>query len=240
MVDYCLAQHEAHGTTFFEGKFSTPDPHETLQVVRLLRQSLPGAMIRIDSNHAYSLATARLLAPALEEVGIRNWEDPVGTPEEMARLRQHTHIPFSSHDVDLQRALRLGVPDAIVTDPCNLGGLLRLQRFVGACEATGVDFWCYSGDAGIMSAAYLHLCAATPWIREPNQSLFRMQPHDVIAEGPFRPRDNHVPVPAGPGLGVTLDRERLDFLRRHYETHGPSDKYHDRSLPGVFRRLPLV
>ena len=69
VVDYCLAQREAHGTTFFEGKFSTPDPDETLRVVRLLRRRLPGAMIRIDSNHAYSLTTARLLAPALEEVG---------------------------------------------------------------------------------------------------------------------------------------------------------------------------
>ena len=33
-------------------------------------------------------------------------------------------------------------------------------RFIGACEAMNVDFWCYSGDSGIASAAYLHLAAA--------------------------------------------------------------------------------
>ncbi len=43
-----------------------------------------------------------------------------------------------------------------------------------------------------------------------------MQPYDVIAEGPFRPKDNLLPVPEGPGLGVTLAPDRLDFLRRHF------------------------
>lgn len=41
-------------------------------------------------------------------------------------------------------------------------------------------FWCYSGDAGVATAAYLHVKAATPQITEPSQSLFRWQIGDVI------------------------------------------------------------
>jgi glucarate dehydratase len=103
----------------------------------------------------------------------------------------------------------------------------------------GVGFWCYSGDAGVCTAAYLHVTAATAWIHEPSQSLFRWQVADVIEGGPFRQTDNLVPVPEGPGLGVALDRKSMAFLHRHFIEHGPLDHFHDPAAPGVFRRLPL-
>jgi Tripartite ATP-independent periplasmic transporters, DctQ component len=61
----------------------------------------------------------------------------------------------------------------------------------------------------------------------------------LIAEGPFRPKGNLVAVPTGPGIGMTLDRDRLAFLHRHFVDHGPYDKFRDPDRPGVFRRLPL-
>lgn len=240
VADYCVAMNALHGTTFFEGKFSTEDPALSLRMIELIRDKLgAGAMIRIDSNQAYSLATARRLARPLEELGVRNWEDPVPTIEEMRELRRHCSIPFSTHNLDLARAMELRVPDAIVGNPTVVGGIGRLVRFIGACEHSGIDFWCYSGDSGVGSAAYLHLCAALGWIREPNQSLFRMLPLDVIDGGPFQPRNNVVNVPEGPGLGVTLARDALEFCHKDYMENGPCNKYHDPANPGVFRRLPL-
>jgi len=241
VADYCVRLNAEHGTTYFEGKISTPDPAPSLRLLTLIRDRLgPDIMLRIDSNQAYSLATARRMARPLEELGVRNWEDPVATPEEMARLRQSCSIPFSTHNIDLGRALSLGVPDAIVSNPTIHGGINRLIRFIGACEQSGIDFWCYSGDSGIASAAYLHLSAALPWLREPSQSLFRMQPIDVTQEGPFRPQDNVVPVPEGPGLGVTLAPDKLAYCHRLYVEQGPINKYHDPLRPGTYRRLPLA
>lgn len=240
VADYCEKLHETFGTTFFEGKFSTEDPKLSLKMVELIRKRLNDAvMIRIDSNQAYSLATARQLARPLEELGVRNWEDPVATLDEMRELRRHCAIPFSTHNVDIARAVDLRVPDAIVSNPTVLGGIGRFVRFVGACEHAGIDYWCYSGDSGIGSAAYLHLCAALGWIREPNQSLFRMQMDDVIEEGPFAPRKNTVRVPEGPGLGVTLSKGKLAALHRDFIDKGPCNKYHDPKNPGTYRRLPL-
>ncbi|MGG5819980.1 mandelate racemase/muconate lactonizing enzyme family protein [Falsiroseomonas sp. HW251] len=238
--DYCLALHEAHGTTMFEGKLSTADPAPSIRVLELLREALgPDAVLRVDSNKAYSLTEARRIARAIERLDIRCWEDPVASFEEMAQLRRHTAIPFSVHTPDIRRAVALGVPDAFCTDVNVHGGLGRALRFVGACEAMNLDFWCYSGDSGIASAAYLHLAAALPHIREPSQSLFRMQPLDVIEEGPFRPQGNLVPVPQGPGLGVTLSKDRLAHCHRLFLEQGPYDKFRDPDRPGVFRRLPL-
>ena len=73
-----------------------------------------------------------------------------------------------------------------------------MVRFLGACEHAGIDHWCYSGDSGIGSAAYLYRCAAMAWMGEPNPSLFRMQPVDMTNEGPFRLKNNTVRVRPGP------------------------------------------
>ena len=90
-------------------------------------------------------------------------------------MRRHTIIPFSTHVPDLRRAVALGAPDTFVCNIAALGGIAATLKFVAACEAMGKGYWCYSNDLGIMTAAYLHLTAATHWITEPSQSLFRWQ-----------------------------------------------------------------
>lgn len=239
IVDYCLRLNAEHGTTMFEGKLSTADPEPSIRIVELLRRALPEAVIRVDSNKAYSITEAIRIAKRLEALDVRCWEDPVATFEDMAKLRQHSSIRFSVHTPDIRRAVDLGVPDAFCTDVNVHGGIGRAVQFIGACEQMGIDFWCYSGDSGVASAVYLHLAAAFPHIREPSQSLFRQQPLDVIQEGPFRPIANVVQVPNGPGLGVTLDKACLARCHQHFLDHGAFDKFRDPERPGFFRRLPL-
>jgi glucarate dehydratase len=240
VVEYCLRMREEHGSTYFEGKLTTGDVHLEVDAVRQLREALgPEAMIRLDSNMAWSVPTAIRILREIEPYDVRNYEDPVGTFEEMAVLRRHSSIPFSTHVPDLRRAVALGVPDTIVVNFAVLGGIARSVRFIGACEAMGVGFWCYSGDAGICTAAYLHVVAAMPHITEPSQSLFRWQVADVIVGGPFRQTDNVVRVPEGPGLGVELDREALARWHRHYQDNGPMNHFLDPWSDGHYRRLPL-
>ena len=241
VADYCVRMRDEYGSTKFEGKVSDPESRNAIQLVTALRKALGDeAMIRIDSNHAYSVSTARMLAPAFEELGVANWEDPVGTYEELAALRPHTRLRFSSHNLDFPKSVSLGVPDAIVSNIANHGGFLKTLGFIRACELMGRDYWCYSGDSGIGTAAYVHLCAASSWLREPNQSLLRWQALDVIEGGPFVVRNDRLAVPAGPGLGVTLDPKRLKHAHELFLRDGPLNKFADPDNPGVMRRLPFV
>lgn len=240
VTDYCLRMREDHGSTFFEGKLILGDPEIEIETVKRLRGALgASAMIRLDSNMQWSLATARHVLREIEPYNIRNYEDPVATFEEMAALRRHSAIPFSTHVPDIRRAVALGAPDTIVTNFAVLGGIARAVRFIGACEAMGVGFWCYSGDTGVATAAYLHVTAAMPWISEPSQSLFRWQIGDVVEGGPFIQKNNVVDVPEGHGLGVVLDAGELARWHRHFVDNGPLDHFHDPAAPGRFRRLPL-
>jgi len=240
VADYCVRMKEEHGATLFEGKLILGDPQLEIDTVKAMREALGSrVMIRLDSNMQWSLSTARRVLRDIEPYNIQNYEDPVATFEEMAKLRQHTSIPFSSHVPDIRRAVALGVPDNIVVNFAVLGGINRAIRFIGACEAMGVGFWCYSGDTGICTAAYLHMSAAMPWIHEPSQSLFRWQVGDVIMGGPFRQKNNVIPVPEGPGLGVKLDQDALKCWHNHYRKNGSLDHFFNPACPGRFKRLPL-
>ncbi len=154
---------EEHGSTYFEGKLIQGDPDLEIQTVRRLREALgPKAMIRLDSNMQWSLATARRILREIEPYNVRNYEDPVGTFEEMADLRRHSAIPFSTHVPDLRRIVALGAPDTVVVNFAVLGGIARAIRFIGACEAMGSASGAIAATLGICTAAYLHVSAAMP------------------------------------------------------------------------------
>ncbi|WP_299378709.1 enolase C-terminal domain-like protein, partial [uncultured Kiloniella sp.] len=240
IVDYCLRMKDEHGSSYFEGKLILGDPELEIRTVRLLREALGAdAMLRLDSNMQWSLTTARWVLRELEPYNIRNYEDPVATFEEMAELRKHSIIPFSTHVPDLRRAVALGAPDYFVCNFAALGGIGKTMKFIAACEAMGKGFWCYSNDLGIMTAAYLHVVAVTPCITEPSQSLFRWQIGDVIKNGPFRQTNNTIAVPEGCGLGVELDPEAMKRWHDHFVEHGPMSHFNDPANPGLFRQLPL-
>lgn len=240
IVEYCLAMKEAHGSTFFEGKLILGDPELEIRTVKMLREALgESAMLRLDSNMQWSLPTAIRVLREIEPYNIRYYEDPVATFEEMAQLRLHSAIPFSTHVGDLRKAIALGAPDAFSINTAMLGGIRKTLKFVAACEAMGKDFWCYSADLGVCTASYLHLVAATPHIREPSQSLFRWQTEDVIQGGQFKQVNNVIAVPEGHGLGVELDRDALNFFHEKFKTEGAMSHFYDPFNPQKFRKLPL-
>ena len=240
IADYCARMRAEHGSTYFEGKCSTGDPKTDIEVTRAVRSAVgEDAMIRLDGNMAWTLASAKEVLAGIEGCNIRNFEDPVPTFWEMEKLRRHTAIPFSTHNPELPLAVRLGVPDTFVLNLTALGGISRTLKFIAACEHMGIGFWFYSGDTGIATAAYLQLSAAVRHISEPHQSLFRFMTDDVIDREPFSAENNLVPVPEGPGLGVGLDREALARCAARFKENGPMDQYYNPANPGTYLRVPL-
>jgi glucarate dehydratase len=218
---YCARMIEEYDSPTFEGKLATVALSTELEMVREVRAAIGERPLRLDANHAWTVPTARDVLRRLAPYDIRCIEEPVGSHEELARLRPFTDIAFSAHAPDLRRAVALGVPDFYVLNIVELGGIRRTVEFVRACELFGIGFWFHSGDTGVASAAYLQLSAALEPIREPSQALFHWYADDVIAEGPFCPRRGVVCVPEGPGLGVTLDPVALARCHERFRSEGP-------------------
>jgi glucarate dehydratase len=214
---YCAEMRAKHRSTIFEGKvgFGSPD----VEIAQAVRDAIgPDATLRLDANMGWTFAEAERVLPDLEVLDIANVEEPVADLDALARLRSRTRIPFSAHAPVLRHAARTGAPDRIVLSLTRLGGIRETVKFIHACELMGVGFWFYSGDSGVATAAYLQVSAALPYLEQAHQSLLRWYVDDVIAGGPFRPENDVVQVPQGPGLGVELDPDGLarcadDFAR---------------------------
>ncbi len=217
---YCARMREQYGSMLFEGKMGVLDLDAEIEMIREVRAAIgPDATLRLDANNAWPLNTARRALARLEPFDIANIEDPAPTFYDMAKLRQHSKIPFSSHLPDLRLAVKLGVPDTFVLNVMTLGGLRETMKFISACEVMGVGFWFYSGETAVGTAAYMQLAASIPYLSQPGQSLFRWYADDVSAEL-IQPHANVVPIPDAPGLGVTVDPQALERCRQRYEREG--------------------
>ena len=131
---YCARMIEEYESPAFEGKLATVAFAEELAMVREVRAAIGDRALRLDANHAWTVPTARDALRRLAPYDIRCIEEPVGSHEELARLRPFTDIAFSAHAPDLRRAVALGVPDFYVLNIVELGGIRRTVEFVRACE----------------------------------------------------------------------------------------------------------
>ena len=217
---YCARMREQYGSTIFEGKVGVLELDTEIEMVREVRAAIgPDATLRLDANNSWPLNTARKALARLEPYDIANIEDPALTFHDMAKLRQHSTIPFSSHLPNLRLAVDLGVPDTFVLNVMTLGGLRETMKFISACELMGVGFWFYSGETAVGTAAYMQLAAAVPYLSQPGQSLFRWYADDVSAKL-IQPYANAVPIPDAPGLGVNVDPDALARCKERYERDG--------------------
>lgn len=217
---YCARMRQQFGSTLFEGKVGVLDLDTEIQMVKEVRAAIgPDATLRLDANNSWPINTARKALARLEPFNIANIEDPAPTFFDMAKLRQHSAIPFSSHFPDLRMAAELGVPDTFVLNVMALGGIRETVKFISACEVMGVGFWFYSGESAVGTAAYMQLAAAVPYLSQAGQSLLRWYADDVIAE-PIQPKANAYPIPDGPGLGIALDPQALERCKQRYERDG--------------------
>jgi L-alanine-DL-glutamate epimerase-like enolase superfamily enzyme len=132
---------------------------EELAMVREIRAAIGDRPLRLDCNGGWLVATARELIPRFDAFGIDAWEEPVEGLEDLLAIRDVTDRPLSTHVMDLPLAKALGVPDVIVTNLNELGGVRRTVEFVEACRVAGIGFRFHSGETGVASTAYLHVTA---------------------------------------------------------------------------------
>lgn len=217
---YCARMIDEHDAQVFEGKVGTVGLAEEVRMVAEVRAAIGQRPLQLDANGIWTLPTARQALRQLLRFDITWFEEPCETYEEMAALRQHCDCAFSSHVVDLPKAVRLGAPDAIVNNINELGGIRGTLDFVASCAAMGMGFRFHSGETGVGTAAYLHLSAALDHVRGASQTLLRWYADDVIEGGPFVPKGGTIAVPQGPGLGVTLDPVALRRCHERYLAEG--------------------
>lgn len=202
------------------------DPRQEVDAVFALRDAFgPEVPIRIDPNALWKVETAIQYGKEMEGV-IEYLEDPVRGQENMAAVRRVLKTPLATNMCttsfeDIPRSIQLGSEDIILSDHHFWGGLHASMSLAVLCQTFGRDLSMHSNShLGISLAAMVHLGAAIPNLKYALDTHYPWQSDEVITQGRFQFENGQVAVPAGPGLGVELDRKALADLHQNYISCG--------------------
>ncbi|HEX3412381.1 MAG TPA: muconate cycloisomerase family protein [Stellaceae bacterium] len=207
----------------FKVKIGARSPEaDVARLGRLARALADRASLIVDVNQAWDETIALRYLPVLAELGVRLVEQPVPAWNlaGMARLRARSTVPlmadecvFSTHD--MLDVVRSGAADVVSLKLVKHGGLLAMRDVAAVAEAAGIGL--YGGcllESSIGAAAHLQVFAG---LRELAWGCEHFGPQILVedlVEQPLRFADFRIHLPAGPGLGVTLDQDKLRRFAR--------------------------
>ena len=181
----------------------------------------PDVPLRIDPNAAWTIETAIKYGREMEGY-LEYLEDPTGGQAGMATVRKALSMPLATNMCttsfeDIPSSVSIGSEDIILSDHHFWGGLRSSMELSKICRTFGRGLSMHSNShLGISLAAMVHLGAALPEVPYALDTHYPWQSEEIIEGGRIKFEDGSVPVPSGPGLGVTLDRGALAKLHQNY------------------------
>lgn len=226
------------GFTSYYLKVGAEDAADDITRMEAVRDGAgPAAKIRADANEAWSAAEAIRMLGELSRFGLEYAEQPVSgrNLEQMAYVRGRAGVPILANEASWTRydqleVIRHGAADAISVDNQMDGGLLNMKRSAGLCEAAALPVLKHSlGELAIGTYAALHVIASSANFLPAGQSYVSLLADDVIVGGPPVYENGCLAVPEGPGLGVELDRDRVQQYAELYLKKGADFAFAGRS-----------
>jgi len=217
VVEFALEQVRKSGFRSFKLKSAAHSPAWDWKLLNELREAMPRARIRFDPNANYGVATATELCRRLDPLGLEFFEDPTGELEGIARLKAAVQTPVATNmwvvrDEHLVPAIRRKAVDVVLGDLFMWGGIDPWRRMARVAHAYGLKPALHSVyETGIATVANLHLAAALSEVEYPNDSGLHFLSSDVLTETQ-EVKDGAMQLPVGHGLGITLDRAKLEKL----------------------------
>ena len=247
-IEQLVAQAKAlkaeHGFTTHKLKAGVFPPDYELECYRALAAAFPDDTLRYDPNCSLSFEQALRFGQAIS--GLRNdyLEDPTWGFAGMRHLREKLSTPLATNTIVIdfeQLATNVHDPavDVILLDTTFWGGIRPCIRAAQICETFGLSIAVHSsGELGIQLATMLHLGAVLPNLTFAADAHYHHLLDDVVAGGKMGYRNGCIPVPKGPGLGITLDREKLETYAELYRSLGGYPYDRDPGRPNWYPLLP--
>ena len=215
------------GHTRFKLKLTAYNaPADVARATAIIEAFRGRASVIADVNQAWDSVSAARYLPQLAEAGLEAIEQPMaaGDLTTIADLRRRLpmHVMADEAITGPNAALAIASAKAascLVVKPNRDGGITASQAVAAIGVASGQAL--YGGtmlESSLATAASLHLYATLPSL-ELGSELFGPSRlvHDIVTE-PLVASDGVLALPTGPGLGVTLDEDRIAFLARQQET----------------------
>jgi O-succinylbenzoate synthase len=205
-------------------------PGWDVDVVRAVRERWPDLPLQVDANAAYVPADAPTLKE-LEPFDLLLIEQPLHHDDivDHARLQADLDTPLcldeSIHSPEHARwALEIDACRVINIKVGRVGGLAAALEIHDLCAERGVPVWCGGMlETNVGRAANVALASLSNFTLPGDISASARYYHQDVAGPDFvLDDDSTLSVPSGPGLGVSVDRDRLAAVReRHLIREAP-------------------
>ncbi len=223
LVDEARRMVDAHGFRALKLKAGVLEPEAEIAGLEALRAAFPDAPLRIDPNGGWHVHTALALLPRLDGL-VEYLEDPTVGIAGNAVVQAATDIPLATNMYVVEPAhlppnMAQDGFRVILSDHHYWGGLKASRDLAKICRVWGLGLSMHSNShLGISLAAMAHLAAATPNLSYDCDTHSPWQTDEVIEGGKLAFEGGALPLPDGPGLGVTLDRGALARLHGNFRT----------------------
>ena len=226
LVAFAADMKRRFGFTTHKMKGGVFHPDYEIEAYRALAHAFPGDSLRFDPNGVLSTEQAIRFGQGIE--GLRNdyLEDPVYGLNGMRRTRQMVRIPLATNTVvvnfeQLAANILDTAVDVILLDTTFWGGIRACVKAAGVCETFQIGVAVHSsGELGIQLATMLHLGAVIPNLSFAADAHYHHLTDDIIEGGLMKYEGGSIAVPNGPGLGVKLNREKLNQYAELYKELG--------------------
>lgn len=198
--------------------------------VKAVREAVgPDFALRIDANAGYDADTSIKLARLMVPFGLQLFEQPVPADDiaGMVRVRRESAgIPIMADEsvldhASLVRIIQAGAADIVKVKVMKQGGMLHTRRMISTAEAAGLR--CVLGHGfglGVNTMAEIMLAATSLNVIDGLESVGPLKTADDIVTQKLDLGSGSLPLPQGPGLGVTLDEAKMK--RYQFETKSVS------------------
>ena len=247
MAEHALDLVNKYGFKTVKLKGGVFEPNYEGETIAALRKALgPSVKLRFDPNAVWTPETAISVGKKLEIFDLEYYEDPTWGIPGMAEVRKRVALPLATNMCvkefdEFGPAVKVGAVDIVLSDPWYWGGLTNTKVLARMCSTLGIGIGMHSGlEFGIGLSAMLHLAITIPNLVHAIDAHYHHLLDDIIKGGKIEYKDGCMVPPEGPGLGVSLDEEKVEKYYEFYKSLVNASKRYipDPVRPEWFAKYP--
>ena len=199
-----------------------PIPDFTLKYYTAVREALPvDVEVFVDPNEGYTAARAIQIGKELQNMGMKYFESPcpLENHKDTAAVVEELDIPVLAGEKCYTRwqfrdLILQGNPDVIQPDVIKSGGITEVKKIATLGQTFFKTMAPHNTKPTLGTAAALHVMASCsnfgPFIEFIETELYK--PVLSVFDNHVEFKDGHLVVPEGPGLGLTVNENRLEKI----------------------------
>ncbi|MEX5305301.1 enolase C-terminal domain-like protein [Kocuria sp. CPCC 205258] len=231
LLDLALEIRDTYGITTFKLKTGRHPLSLDVEAARVLREGLgEDAELYMDANRGWSANEAMEVLRRTDDLGLQFLEEPDDAREVLGRRRlvERSMIPIAADESaptlgEAARELLTGGANLLALKTAR-SGFTEAAKIVGMAEGMGVDV--YVGNqidtqVGTIASVVFGAAFAHTSRRAAELSNFLDMADDLLAE-PIIISDGRIAAPRVPGVGTTVDEDKLTAYRTDRSAPAPT------------------